>query len=218
MRDWWDVFPEAEWMLRDLRDRYRDFPVSGRKLRLFACACWRSEPNRQGRWNEFLDAVREHEEILEGRKLEYSARALGWVCARYDAQSTIDALAYDLRKGFADHVIAAALLRDIFGNPFRPIVWDRRADAAFTMMCRKPSSDCRHPKMVLSRTMLRWNNGTVPKLAQAIYDKRSFDEMPILADALEEAGCADEEMLLHLRGPGPHVRGCFVLDLLLGKS
>src|SRR5215472_6066976 len=60
-----------------------DRPASDRKLRLFACACWRSEPNRQGRWNEFLDAVREHEEILEGRKLEYSARALGWVCARY---------------------------------------------------------------------------------------------------------------------------------------
>jgi hypothetical protein len=55
-------------------------------------------------------------------------------------------------------------------------------------------------------------------LAQAIYDDRTFDHLPILADALEDSGCDNQEMLTHLRGPGPHVRGCWVVDLLLGKA
>jgi hypothetical protein len=84
------------------------------------------------------------------------------------------------------------LLRDIFGDPFS----SSSVDAVW----------------------LTWNGGTVPKLAQVIYDIRTFERQPILADALEEAGCADAAILGHLRGPGPHVRGCWVLDLLLGKQ
>jgi hypothetical protein len=52
----------------------------------------------------------------------------------------------------------------------------------------------------------------------AIYDERAFDRLPVLADALEDAGCADADLLGHLRGPGPHVRGCWAVDLILGKS
>jgi hypothetical protein len=59
---------------------------------------------------------------------------------------------------------------------------------------------------------------TIPKLAQAIYDECTFDRMPILADALEEAGCDNEEILEHCRGPGPHVNGCWVVDLVLRKK
>jgi hypothetical protein len=55
-------------------------------------------------------------------------------------------------------------------------------------------------------------------LAQAIYNDHRFGDLPILADALEEAGCSATDILDHLRGPGPHVRGCWVVDLLLGKS
>jgi hypothetical protein len=55
-------------------------------------------------------------------------------------------------------------------------------------------------------------------MAQAIYDERRFDDLPILADALEEAGCDDEDILSHCRGLGPHVRGCWGLDLILAKS
>jgi hypothetical protein len=65
---------------------------------------------------------------------------------------------------------------------------------------------------------LAWNDGIVPKLAQAIYDDRVFDRLPILADALEEAGCTNADILNHCRQPGEHVRGCWVVDLLLGKS
>jgi hypothetical protein len=55
-------------------------------------------------------------------------------------------------------------------------------------------------------------------LATAIYEESAFDRLPILADALEEAGCTDVELLGHLRGPGPHVRGCWVVDLITGKK
>src|SRR5262249_26215052 len=86
----------------------------------------------------------------------------------------------------------AALLREVLGNPFRPTGIDP--------------------------TWLRWKDGTVPKLAQAIYDERRFEDLPILADALEEAGCTEAAVLQHCRQSDEHVRGCWVLDLLLGKE
>jgi hypothetical protein len=94
----------------------------------------------------------------------------------------------------------AALLREIFGNPFRPAKMSDFANA-----------------LGFSEWLV-WNNGTIPRIAQAIYEDRAFDQMPILADALEEAGCSDEDILNHCRGEGPHVRGCWVLDLILGKE
>jgi len=88
--------------------------------------------------------------------------------------------------------IQCGIIRDIFGNPFR------------TTQSR--------------RSWLSWNTGTIPKLAETIYADRAFDRLPILADALEEAGCTDADILQHCRAPGPHVRGCWVVDLILGKS
>jgi hypothetical protein len=84
------------------------------------------------------------------------------------------------------------LLRDIIGNPFRLVT--------------------------VHADWLTWNHRMIANLAQAIYDDRAFDRLPILADALEDAGCGDADILGHLRGPGPHVRGCWVVDLLLGKE
>jgi len=91
----------------------------------------------------------------------------------------------------------AAFLRDIFGSPFRKAL--TYAD--------------------LGRYgVLDWNGNTVPRLARTIYDERDFERMPILADALEESGCADEDILTHCRGTGTHVRGCWLLDLILGQE
>jgi hypothetical protein len=69
---------------------------------------------------------------------------------------------------------------------------------------------------------------TITNLAETIYNDRevwnnpasrsSFDHLPILADALEEVGCTDADLLAHCRGDGPHARGCWVIDLLLGKE
>jgi len=81
------------------------------------------------------------------------------------------------------------LLRDIFGNPFRPVAFD-------------PA----------------WRTDTAVVLARQMYDSRDFGAMPILADALQDAGCEDEQVLNHCRdATAPHVRGCWVVDLVLGK-
>jgi hypothetical protein len=65
---------------------------------------------------------------------------------------------------------------------------------------------------------LAWNDGTVRRIAHSIYAGRAFDRLPILADALEDAGCTDADILAHCRSEGPHVRGCWVVDQLLGKE
>jgi hypothetical protein len=89
--------------------------------------------------------------------------------------------------------IQADFLRDLFGNPFRP------------------------PPTPAS-AVLAWNDRTVVRIARAIYEERAFDRLPILADALLDAGCDDEELIRHCRSEGPHVRGCWAVDLILGKS
>jgi hypothetical protein len=63
-----------------------------------------------------------------------------------------------------------------------------------------------------------WLTSSVLALAEGIYADRAFDRMPILADALQDAGCDNTDILNHCRGDGPHVRGCWVVDLLLGKE
>jgi len=63
-----------------------------------------------------------------------------------------------------------------------------------------------------------WLTSTVVSLAQAIYADRAFDQLPILADALADAGCDNADLLAHCRGPGPHCRGCFAVDLILSKD
>jgi len=73
------------------------------------------------------------------------------------------------------------------------------------------------PPRPLTPSLLTWNEGAVLKIAQTLYENRHFDELPILADALEEAGCTDREILVHLRKDGVHVRGCWVVDYLLNK-
>ncbi len=87
------------------------------------------------------------------------------------------------------HPLLPPLLRDLFGNPFNPPTFE-------------PT----------------WVTSTVRGLAEGIYDGRAFDRMPILADALEDAGCDNPDILAHCRGDGPHVRGCWVVDLVLGKE
>jgi hypothetical protein len=63
-----------------------------------------------------------------------------------------------------------------------------------------------------------WLTSTVLALAAGIYSDRAFDRLPILADALEDAGCGHADILAHCRGDGPHARGCWVVDLVLGKE
>ncbi len=72
--------------------------------------------------------------------------------------------------------------------------------------------------LLIDPAWLAWNGGTVRKMAEVIYTQRSWGDLPVLADALEESGCADDALLGHLRGPGPHALGCHALDALLGGT
>ena len=142
----------------------------------------------------------------------------------------------------------AALLRCIFGNPFADpahlIHRCPRCGQERSWHCPKNSKwphcpDCSTENRPVEMThrylhWIKWNDGTVPRIAQGIYDERRWGDMPILADALLDAGADDEDILQHCRGyesvpdgiyppdwmilRGPHVRGCWVLDLLLGKE
>ena len=86
--------------------------------------------------------------------------------------------------------LMSALARDALGDFFHPF----------------------HP----AQEWLEWDDGIVGKIARTMYDLRDFTGMPVLADALEEAGCCDEEVLRHCRSEGIHTRGCWVLDSILG--
>jgi hypothetical protein len=81
------------------------------------------------------------------------------------------------------------IIRDIFGNPFRPTAADPY-----------------------------WITSTAAALARSVYAERAFDRLPILADALEDAGCDQSDVLAHCRGDGPHARGCWAVDLILGRD
>jgi hypothetical protein len=201
---------EAEWladtdplrMLRQLGGR-----ASERKLRLFACAgcrrLWWLLGDRRSR-----TAVEVSERYAEGLAVPEElaaaaggarqaadeaerARVPGWNAARAAALTAEGAWAAAERvAGMAAY--DADLLRHVFGNPFRPLP--------------------------VEPGWLARDGGAVRKLAQGLYDEGAFDHLPVLADALEEAGCTEAKLLGHLRGGGPHVRGCWAVDRVLGKG
>jgi hypothetical protein len=191
---------------------------SERKLRLFAVACcrsiWQEMPEeccRQAaevgeQYADGLATVEKRHTAWEAIQL-LKEKAVAeddfeWAVHLRDAEGPV----YDsMRRGWfytpdmADQ-LKVAFVRDIFGNPFRP-------------------------SPPLPPAVLAWNDRTVPRLAQAIYEERKMPEgtldtarLAILADALLDAGCEDESLVQHCRSPGPHVRGCWAVDLLLGKS
>jgi hypothetical protein len=210
---------EAEWLasfdLRQMLESARS-KIGDRQLRLFAVTCcrlhWSELPGKN-----FRKAVKAAEQYLEGERTEAELQASrGSVYAAHRSLPAADAnpdvrelkefvrhlaiaavsyaIEFDLPRCFdwptiSNPHVQADILRDIAGNPFRPVALDPR-----------------------------WLTSTVLGLASAIYAERAFDRLPILADALEEAGCDHPNILVHCRGPGPHVRGCWVVDLILGKS
>jgi hypothetical protein len=233
---------EAEWLAHPTV-RYLEGRTSDRKLRLFACACAqllieavrkRHGKPRLWRWGDstdvaglvavvtlgeaFSDGTAAAEELNATRadvtrvprNLHHS------VCgppeyANMAAYDTLNEVALDaaygamgcVHLGFGemngkepfgtgpgfDFDVDPPLLRDIFGNPFCLVT----ADPA-------------------------WLTSTVVSLAEGIYADSAFDRLPILADALQDGGCENADILAHCRGEGPHVRGCWVVDLLLRKE
>jgi hypothetical protein len=142
----------------------------------------------------YLNARREKGEVAAYAELA-AARAAFWSVelASYSACNFAFLAAGDGVKPGPEHTAQCHLLRCIFGPlPFRAVTIDM--------------------------SWLTWNGGLVPRLAHSIYDERAFDHLPILADALLEAGCDDADILGHCRQPGPHVRGCWLVDLLTERS
>ena len=195
--------------------------ASDRRLRLFACACsrriWHLLPDRRSRKaleasERFADGMITPEKLrfvrgdvrwsanMATRKSDDS-EGVKWIVAHLaepDAQRALFAVwpAAYLCGRETQQPLQCAFLRDLFGNPFRSITID-------------PA----------------WLTPTVLGLAQATYDNRILPagtldptRVAVLADALEEAGCSDADILNHCRQPGEHVRGCWVVDLILGKQ
>jgi hypothetical protein len=196
---------EAEWLACDdllemlyfLQYVYRK--PCDRKLRLFACACCPEFSDENAR-KALEVAERLADGLADGYDCSAAIRALPIpedfnTSIPHEASLVMSCLDEAIGRGCAQlrDIADLRLLRDVFGPlPFRSVVLDA--------------------------TRLTWKRGTVPRIADGIYDRKAFDELPLLADALEDAGCTDAELLGHLRGPGPHVSGCWALDLILGKE
>jgi hypothetical protein len=229
---------EAEWRASDdPKDMLTQVGIGPqRKLRLFACACcrriWhlitdercrnavevaeryadglvkereRAKANRQAsKVSEEIEAAAQTEWEVLSRSASFQAAAYavelsgqvawngaGWAAAAVGfvaMNGNPRATARERMARRREESAQCNLLRDIFGNPFRPAAIGGRHVT---------------PK--------------ITKLAETIYDRRAFDRLPVLADALDDAGCDEADVLAHCRGPGPHVRGCWVVDLVLGK-
>ena len=222
---------EAGWLASSaplLMLQHMDRGGSARKLRLFGHACWHRLRHLLGdeRLQEFVRLLELHADGLVPLSELAAARA----AARAARERLVTAATFGRREWYASlrlvrwggssrprtfalraarAALGAAvavgewaadaegkaqcdLLREIFGNPFRPVATDQ--------------------------AWLLWNGGVVAKLAASIYEERAFERLPVLADALEEAGCSDADILGHCRGSGQHVRGCWVIDNLMGKS
>jgi hypothetical protein len=201
--------------------RWNRTKAGRRKLRLFGCACcrrvWRLTANKGRRW------IEQAERMADGHRLSGASpprpfhlgtisghpnkQALGAAHLLLDtnvllASATVCRITMfatgseeSLLGGTGDATLIeereqARLARDIFGNPFRPVAFDPR-----------------------------WRSESAVALARTAYDTRDFTLLPILADALEEAGCDHADVLAHCRDPnGVHVRGCWVVDGVLGKQ
>jgi hypothetical protein len=231
--EWW-ACQQPELMLYFLRDSGK---ASDRKLRLFAVACCRHLLRRVAVDPRDIRAVDAAERYADGESTpaELDAvstyiwgppsapRTAAFACrdaaSREAATVMADATAGNAAWAAGEHAasllgvsmddpavatartaeeaIQAALLRDILGPwPFRP-------------------------KPAIPAAVLAWNDGCIVKLAASIYEERDFSQerMGVLADALEEAGATDEDILGHCRQHGAvHVRGCWLLDLLLARG
>jgi hypothetical protein len=197
--------------------------VNGRKLQLFLCACcqamWHlltddrsqkavvaaeryvdgflSDDELENAWGAAISAAVALKGHIAGSTLEGHVAVLAansvyhrhWFASVALGRSLYSPEVVNHLEATGMNAKRSNLLRDIFGNPFRPV--------ALNPACR---------------------TSNVTALAQSIYDDRAFDRMPILADALEDAGCDNADILKHCRQPGEHVRGCWVVDLVLEKE
>jgi hypothetical protein len=195
---------EVEWCLcrtpHELVSGIPDAAFLQRKLRLVLCAVSRTFQSdedaiaRAEAVELFADDGLPRPEILELRRPEFGGDAFLYAAALEDfslslASERLLNLWFAMNMEKGWTALCCSLVRDVVANPFRP--------ASFN-----PS----------------WRTSTAVAIAQGMYESRDFGPMPLLADALQDAGCEASEIIDHCRGPGPHVRGCWVVDGVLDKS
>jgi hypothetical protein len=208
-------------MMDHLGDRLTD-----RKLRLFACAWarrgWHLLGDERSRLaievaERFADGLTSPSELL----LAHNSAEQAWVAIpeytgsrramrRSTKGRSSEKYAARVARDAADAVVNTARMRA--AGVARPKTMSFLANVLRDLFGPTPLTP-----VVIASEWLAWNGGAVVALATAIYEDRSTDQLPVLADALEDAGCTDAKILSHLRGPGPHVRGCWVVDLCLSR-
>ena len=198
---------EAEWLATtdqgEARWRFVERRATDRKLQLFACAVFQflANPDRRSARSDddcygiviaaerYADGAITDPELTDAmRMIQFTEESFDPIFASW-ILTGLTAVRHFLPSWLRHHVGASAWFHEVFGNPFRPVAFAPE-----------------------------WRTSTVLALAQQMYDARDFSGMPILADALQDAGCTDEAILMHCRGPGPHCRGCWVTDALLNKA
>jgi hypothetical protein len=180
--------------------------LSPRRLRLFAIGCCKSLWGQRGAWVGYLELL-QLAELMADSGTEQQLSELSNQADRYrrvayphgvihllaeNAARAADAWTYMAGVTPEQSKRLADVLREIAGNPFAGIHLDR--------------------------ALLRWRDDTISKLAQACYDSNDSNMLGIIGDALEEAGCNERPILEHLRTAQTHYRGCWVVDLILGKN
>jgi hypothetical protein len=217
--------------------------VSDRKLRLFAAACcrrvWHLLQDRRSRkavdvaecYADGLATPEELDSAAQGARASAEA-------ARRDPATRGYAVAIAGMAGSGNYVAAdaavfaaseAAIAIEFLYRPAEAACYavldswesESAAQAGLLRDIFGPAPFRLQPP--LAQSLLTWRGGFIAALAQAAYDNRRFPSghldlarLAVLADGLEDAGCQDAQILGHLRGPGPHVRGCYVVDLVLG--
>lgn len=207
---WYDC-PEPERMLPVLQQRGR---IPDRRYRRFICACARllspgadETPilcealvvaERYAAGNaQTTDLHAAQRAILDSPQMKWEGGNALWnvvLCAveKSAVHSAMIAIQFMNYKDLVLDRSIAGLIHEYLGSPFASVK--------------------------VEEAWLSWKNGLVVGLAQVVHDESAFDRMPILADALEDSGCTDTDILRHLRGATPHVRHCWVLDTLLNSA
>lgn len=146
------------------------------------------DPDADSATVEWASRAAEHASAADPWDALDAMAQAAWVVANGDYEGRPAGNGSELLEA-AERAAQAGLVRDVFGNPFRPVAFDQV-----------------------------WRFPAAVVLASAVYESRAFDRMPALATTLEQGGCRVPELLAHCREPGPHVRGCWVVDLVLGRE
>jgi hypothetical protein len=222
---------EKQWLSCDDPERmlaYMLGKTGDRKLRLFACACVRQV------WGLLRDD-RSRRAVLVAEHYADRQSTHGQLClARTEAREAVQALSGAAQHSRSPQDMAAIWAARAAGATVQDTGFDVAADAAecvASLRTPQGATDRRREcefiretfgnpfrRVSLSPQWLAWNHHCVVRLAQTIYEQQQFDHLPILGDALEEAGCDNEEILWHCRDAVVHARGCWVVDAILGKN